>query len=72
MAKELLKAGADLNLEDNEGNTALHYALREYAESAARYLVKKGADYSCTNNDGKTPADIAVERGFDSVLELMV
>ena len=71
MAKELLKAGADLNLEDNEGNTALHYALREYAESAARYLVKKGADYSRPNNDGETAMDIAVEKGFESVLEVM-
>ena len=72
MIKELLKAGADMNLADNEGNTVLHYALKEYSEGTARYLIKKGIDYSRANNDGETPADIAVENGFETVLELMV
>ncbi|MCI8403125.1 MAG: hypothetical protein HFI38_13725 [Lachnospiraceae bacterium] len=69
--KLLLKAGADLSLTDNDGNTVLHYALMEYAESAARYLIKKGADYNRPNNSGQTPAQIAIERGYESVLALM-
>ena len=72
MVKELLQAGADITLADNEGNTALHHALIEYSEDTARYLIKKGADYNCPNNDGETPADLAVKRGFESVLEVMV
>ncbi len=69
--KLLLKAGADLSLADNDGNTTLHHALIEYAEGDARFLVKKGADYNRPNNDGETPAQIAIEKGFDSVLALM-
>lgn len=69
--KALLKAGADINLTDKDGNTALHYALKDYSESTARFLIKKGADYNCPNNDGETPVQIAVEKGFDAVLELM-
>ena len=61
-----------MNLADNEGNTVLHYALKECSEGTARYLIKKGIDYSRANNDGETPADIAVENGFETVLELMV
>jgi len=71
MAKELLFAGADLNLADNEGNTALHYALKHGSEGDARYLVKKGADYNRSNNQGETPAQIAAEKGFETLLELM-
>lgn len=72
MVKELLRAGADPNLADNDGNTALHHAIMEYSEDTARYLIKKGADYNCVNNKGETPADLAVAKGFEGVLELMV
>ena len=72
MAKELLRAGADIHMADNEGNTALHYALLEGSEQAARYLIKKGADYNRANNQGETPAQIAAEKGYEAVLELMV
>lgn len=71
LIKPLLRAGADLHLADNEGNTVLHHALYEYAEGTARYLIKKGADYNRPNNAGETPVQIAAEKGFDTVLELM-
>lgn len=71
IAKELLRAGADLHMADIEGNTALHYALKDGAIDNARYLIKKGADYNRANNRGVTPVQIAVEEGYDTVLELM-
>lgn len=69
--KELLRAGADVNAADNEGNTVLHYTLKDGNVEKARYLIKKGADYNHRNNEGETPVQIAVEKGFDTVLELM-
>ena len=70
-AKILLRAGADVNLADHQGNTALHYALENRSAGDARYLIKKGADYNRPNNQGVTPVQIAAEKGFDTVLELM-
>ena len=69
--KELLRAGANINMADNNGNTVLHYVLKDGNIETARYLIKKGADYNHLNNQGETPAQIAVEKGFDTVLELM-
>jgi ankyrin repeat protein len=56
---------------DNEGNTALYYSLKSSDAATARYLIKKGADYNQPNNEGETPVGLAVEKGLDTVLELM-
>ena len=69
--KVLIQAGADINQTDNEGNAALYYSLDSGDAGLARYLIKKGANYNQPNNQGKTPVQIAVEKGFDTVLELM-
>ncbi|MCI8372799.1 MAG: hypothetical protein HFI75_10495 [Lachnospiraceae bacterium] len=69
--KELVRAGADVNAVNERGDTALHYVLKFGDSESARFLIKKGADYNCANNEGVTPAQIAVEKGYDTVLELM-
>ena len=49
LAKFLLKRGADMNSQNNGGNTALHY-LHEYKHlSLAEYLLRKGANDSIKN-----------------------
>lgn len=70
--KELIRAGADVNAADKKGNTALHYALKYGGPESAIFMIKKGADYKHANNEGATPMDIAVEKGYETVLELMV
>ncbi|MDE6064807.1 MAG: ankyrin repeat domain-containing protein, partial [Lachnospiraceae bacterium] len=72
VVKELVRAGADVNIADYNGNTALYHALRYGNQEVARFLIKKGADYNHTNNQGMTPMQIAVEKGYDTVLELMM
>ncbi len=71
VVKELVRSGANVNASDNRGNTALHYALQYGSQETARFLIKKGADYNYANNQEITPVQLAVEKGYDSVLELM-
>lgn len=69
--KELVRAGADINALDCTGSNALYYALEYGNQEAARFLLKKGADYNRANNKGITPAQIIVEKGYDTLLELI-
>jgi ankyrin repeat protein len=48
----LAGAGADLDAQDEEGNTALHGA---YDENVAKALIEEGADVNIRNKDGNTP-----------------
>ena len=43
IAKLLLEAGADVNLQDNTGKTALYYARSEDQEDIVRLLKESGA-----------------------------
>ena len=72
VVKELIRAGADINAKNKDGNTALHFALKNGNIDVSRFLVKKGADYQAVNNKGETPMEIAVEKGYETVLELMM
>lgn len=72
VVKELVRAGADVNAVDKKGNTALYYALKDGDQESSRLLIKKGADYNHENNEGVTPMQVAVEKGYDTILELMM
>lgn len=71
VVKELVRAGADVNISNNTGDNALHYALRYGNQEVARFLLKKGADCNKTDNQGITPLQIAVEKGYDTLLDIM-
>jgi|MDTB01.1.fsa_nt_gb ankyrin repeat protein len=52
MVKNLLRRGAQLNLTNNRGNTAVHFCFKYKYEELGEYLISKGADDSITNADG--------------------
>lgn len=57
----LLKAGADIDLPDKNGATALHRAVRTRCAAAVRYLLSAGANPRRRNNTGSTPFHLAVQ-----------
>lgn len=65
----LLSNGADPNLSDNRGRSALHIAAeRGHALIAAR-LIKAGAITDTKDNNGDTPSALAVDSAIRSILD---
>jgi len=58
LVRELLKRGANPNLKDTDGNTAVHHC--DYPE-CLRVLIDGGGKISIRNNDGQTPLDAKQE-----------
>ena len=55
IAKFVIKAGADLNLQDEVGDTALMYASNAGSTEMVKILLKAGADPNIPDKDGNTP-----------------
>ena len=65
-ASLLIEAGADLEVKNNEGSTALHTAAFLCREKIVKALLAKGADQKARNNAGSTALD-SVDGPFDDV-----
>jgi hypothetical protein len=67
MLSVLLAAGADVQMVDSQGNTALHYLIPFYsrwgdeAENLSA-LLAAGARPDIRNKDGRTPVDLLREQ----------
>ena len=57
----LVKAGAEVNRSDEEGNTALMWAIKCFEIDNVRALLISGADVHLHNKQGKTPLAISCE-----------
>ncbi len=59
--KVLLEEGADIDLPDPDGATALIMALLNYHWDAGRFLIEAGADVNLWDIYGQTPLYVAVD-----------
>ncbi|KAK7965799.1 uncharacterized protein PG986_000076 [Apiospora aurea] len=68
----LLDAGADLDLADAKGNTALTVACAADDDAIARLLLRRGADLLHVNHDGRNALQVALKEGADDCLAILV
>ena len=53
----LLNQGNSPNVQDDKGNTPLHYALHYGHVEVVKLLLESDANLHCLNHEGKTPLD---------------
>ena len=61
IAKALIKGGADINHEDNEGTSLIHYAIFNESEKIIELLVNFGANLKTKDQYGLTPLVYALK-----------
>ena len=65
LANLLLKNGAQVNVQDENGQTPLHDSAFSCHEDMVKLLVENGAETKIKNDEGKTAKDLA---GFEGLL----
>ena len=63
--------GHNINVQDNDGNTPLHYACGNGYSDIVETLMLAGADETITNDEGKTPAQVAESEEHSELLKLL-
>lgn len=63
---------ADINIKDNNGNTALFLALEKENIASIKLLLERGVNVNSVNNKGETPLIFASKNGLEKVVEFLV
>lgn len=71
-AEELLAAGADTEITNEDGLSALGFAAVNDSADVARLLIEAGADVNRKDDSGYTPLMIAAEENSLKVAELLI
>ena len=71
IVRQLVEAGADVNVRQRHGWTPLHGAAHEGDVELVAYFLDHGADAAATEDKGRTALDMARERGHERVAELL-
>lgn len=64
LLRKLISSGANINLVDNDEQTALHLAAANGNIKVAKLLIEHGANISSVDNYGWTALFIASENGI--------
>ncbi|KAL5266150.1 hypothetical protein ACHWQZ_G006711 [Mnemiopsis leidyi] len=72
VVEELIKAGADLEIKDDDGDNALHYAAFGNEPGAAMLLIENGADINASNGNGCTALHVAANKGHRDMVSCLI
>jgi len=67
----LCEKEVNVNKQDDRGWTALHFGASKGCTHVVRILLQNNADSHLTTFDGQQPNDIAFEKGFSMLTEMM-
>ncbi len=71
-SKQFLVLGADINLKDEKGNTALHLTVKKGNGQIVRFLLANGARVNLKDKEGHTPLHLAVKYKMMSVARILL
>jgi ankyrin repeat protein len=71
MVKALIEVGAEVNVAQHGGWTPLHQAADHGHHEQVQLLLDAGADPGLKSMDGRVPADMAREKSFNQLAELL-
>ena len=71
ITKLLIDAGADVNITDPSGTSALHYAVRFGYTEQVELLIASGADKNLLDNNDKSPLDYANQLNNNTIINLL-
>ena len=66
--EHLVTVGADIDVKDKNGYTALMHAIETGFTKAVRFLLKKGADFTTISASGDTPLLLAFRRNLREIV----
>ena len=70
--QDIVSNGVNLNAQDEEGLTALHWSSREGHLAFVKFLCERGANVNLKSNKGRIALQEAIERGHTSVVKLLL
>ena len=71
-ARRMIAAGADVNVEEDEGWNALFEAVENSNERMLRLLLAHGADVNHVDDDGNTPLSLSCIKGNENLCKLLL